>query len=209
MQLEKKLTNKMSTLVERELITKFDDSKSEIVDAVMMAYDTELVVLDRNSKTNPQEAKYRDEFEKRLSEFEYIDKQQTKIVLTVPDMDNFDFSGNSMRVLEQILEGTAGIYVEVSAEDYERMFGKQVLTREPLDTSVPKKELIYLMRYSNRVRVAERNTFGRVGYLTRYPFSNVPPIAILEEADKVINENLEKWIDEAVGVATRKFKQTT
>ncbi len=209
MQLEKKLTNKMSALVTNELLIKFDDSKNEIVAAVMMAYDTELVVLDRKSKTNPQEAKYREEFEKRLNEFEYVEKEQTKIVFKVPDMDNFDFSGNTMRVIEQILEGTAGIYVEVSADDYEKMFGKKVLTREPLDTSVPKKELVYLMRYSNRIRVAERNTFGRVGYLTRYPFSNVPPIPILEEADKVINTNLEKWIDSAVNTATRKFKQTT
>ena len=122
-------------------------------------------------------------------------------------MENFDFGGR-LKVMEYVMEGTAGVYVEVNAEDYEKMFGKKILSREPLDTSVPKRDLIYLMRYNPAVRNAELATFGRRNYLVRYPFSNTPPILILDKAEKFIDENMDKWIKESVNKATKKFKMT-
>ena len=63
------------------------------------------------------------------------------------------------------------------------------------------------MRYTSNVRNAERNVFGKVGYLTRYPFSNTPPIRVLEAADEYVNNNLESLIDISVSRATRRFKR--
>jgi hypothetical protein len=141
----------------------------------------------------------------RLDKFEYIQEGvEGKVAFIVPDMENFDFSGSKMRVIEQILEGTAGVYVEVSAADYEKMFGKRVFSREPIDAGISKQEMIYLMRYNNVIRNAEAKTFGRPGYLVRYPFSNTPPISIFDEAEKLVGEKMDMWIKKAIGNAIKR-----
>jgi hypothetical protein len=203
----KKAVNKVKSGVKNEILSKLSEVKEEVIRILMETYDVMLVVTDRKSKTNPQDPKYRDEFEKRLWDFEYINDKGDKVGFKLPDMETFDFSGNVMHVIEQILEGTAGIYVEVNAEDYEAMFGKRIISREPLDTSVPKKELIYLMRYNNVVRAAEKRVFGRNNYLVRYPFSNTPPIPLLDAADQFVKGNMDRWMDEAVDNAVKKAKR--
>ena len=201
----KKEIKTLEKLLKKELHKKFIEAKEGIIDAVMREYDSSLTISDRNSKSNPEF--YRDEFEERLENFGYIEESGDTIKFTVPTMENFDFSGR-LKVIEQIMEGSAGKYVEVNTEDYEKMFGKKVLSRETLDTSVSKKDLIYLMRYSPIVRNAELATFGRRNYLVRYPFSNTPPILILDEAEKFVDENMNKWVKEAINKATKKFKMT-
>ncbi len=195
-------------IIKEDVYMQLEQGSEEVKDAIMTAYDSELVVRNRKSKTNPLLPVYRDEFVERLDEFEYIKKGLTgDIIFVTPDMDNFDFSGQ-LRVIEQVLEGTIGIYVEVSAEDYEKMFGKKVVSGDPFDASVSKKEMIYLMRYNARIRAAEIRAFGRRGYLERYPFSNTPPIRILEEGEKVSNNNLDRWVREATRNATKRYKRT-
>ena len=201
----KKEIKTLEKLLKKELHKKFIEAKEGIIDAVMREYDSSLTISDRNSKSNPEF--YRDEFEERLENFGYIEESGDTIKFTVPTMENFDFSGR-LKVIEQIMEGSAGKYVEVNTEDYEKMFGKKVLSRETLDTSVSKKDLIYLMRYNSKVRNAELTTFGRRNYLVKYPFSNTPPIKILDEAESFIDENMDKWVKEAVNKATKKFKTT-
>ncbi len=201
----KKEIKTFEKLLKKELYEKFTVAKEDIIDVVMREYDSSLTINDRNSKSNPEF--YRDDFVERLENFNYIEESGDTIKFTVPTMENFDFSGR-LKVIEQIMEGTVGVYVEVNAEDYEKMFGKKVLSREPLDTSVPKKDLIYLMRYNVVVRNAELATFGRRNYLIKYPFSNTPPILILDKAEKFIDENMDKWVKEAVNKATKKFKMT-
>ena len=205
----KKVAGKFEDILTKELKIKFDEVSDEVKNIIMTSYDSELIVIDRKSKTNPLLPVYRDLFEERLNEFDYIQEKNDIVTFAIPDMKTFDFSGHKMRVIEQILEGTAGIYVEVSAEDYEKMFGKRVLPREPLDASVPRKELIYLMRYDNRVRVAERNAFNRNGYLVRYPFSNAAPISVLDAEDMYVKNNMDKWVEQTIKIATKKFKRTT
>ncbi len=203
-----KMVKKFQGLVEEELEKVFTTAEEEVKEVIMVSYTTELIVNDRNSKTNPQLDIYITEMTNRLDEFEYVQEtEEGKTAFVVPDMENFDFSGPKMRVIEQILEGTVGIYVEVTAEDYEKMFGKRVFAREPMDTSVSKKEMIYLMRYNSVVRTAERNTFGKRGYLVRYPFSNTPPIRIFDEAEKLAGEKIDGWIKESIKNAITKQRK--
>lgn len=199
-----KLIRSMQGFLNEGLTKVFSSAEEEVKEAIMTSYSTELVVNDRNSKTNPQLETYVEEMLSRLDEFEYVKEGEGgELVFVVPDMENFDFSGSKMRVIEQILEGTVGIYVEVNAEDYERMFGKRILARDPLDASVPRKEIIYLMRYNSVVRNAEINAFGRRGYLIRYPFSNTPPIRIFDSAEKLVDDKMDGWIKEALKGATK------
>ncbi len=201
----KKEIKTLEKLLRDELYEKFTIAKEGIIDVVMREYDSSLTINDRNSKSNPEF--YRDDFIERLENFNYIEESGDTIKFTVPTMNNFDFSGR-LKVIEQIMEGTVGIYVEVNTEDYEKMFGKKILSREPLDTSVPKRDLIYLMRYNSKVRNTELAAFDRRNYLVRYPFSNTPPILILDKAEKFIDENMNKWVKEAANKATKKFKMT-
>jgi len=194
-------------ILREELDKSLESFTDEIIDVIMIEYDSQLMVNDRNSKTNPLLPKYRDEFVDRLTNFSYIKEATDGFVFSAPDMDNFDFSGNRMGIIQNILEGTSGIYVEVTGEEYEQMFGKKRITREELDTDLPPKERVYLMRYTSNVRNAEKNTFGKAGYLTRYPFSNTPPMRVLEVADEYVNNNLRDLIDRSVGKATRRFKR--
>lgn len=199
---------KFDKIIKENVYTQLNEGSEEVKSAIMTAYDSELVVRNRKSKTNPLLPMYRDEFTERLDEFEYIKTDSNgEITFTTPDMYNFDFSGK-LRVIEQVLEGTSGTYVEVSAEDYEKMFGKKVVSSDPFDASVPKKEMIYLMRYNARIRTAELRAFGRRGRLTRYPFSNTPPIRILEEGEQWTQDNLNRWVKEATRKATKRYKRT-
>jgi hypothetical protein len=192
--------------VRSEIIKKLLNIKAQAISIIMDDYDARLVVSDPESKTNPQDPKYRSEFEDRLEDFNFIRESGGKLSFHLPTMETFDFRGNTMKVIKQILEGTAGVYVEVSEEDYEKMFGKRIISRDPLDTSVPKKERVYLMRYNNVLRTAEKRVFGRNNYLVRYPFSNTPPISILDAADIYIKNNMDKWMDEAINNAVKKVR---
>jgi hypothetical protein len=200
-----KLTNKlskiMSNLIQQKLSETFARAVEEIKIAIISEYDEELVdvVTDRNSKTNPN--LYRDDFIERLNRFEYIDVTGEHLSLNVPDMETFDFSGR-LRVIESIMEGMAGLHVEVNEEDYKAIFGKRPVNEDPLDDYVPPKERIYLVRYTSKIRRSERELNKK---FVRYPFSNTPPIKILEEGERFVEDNMNRWIEEALEEAQKEF----
>ena len=119
-------------------------------------------------------------------------------------METFDFSGR-MKVIESIMEGLAGLYVEINEEDYKKIFGKRPVNQEPLDEYVPLKERIYIVRYTGTIKKAERNMNKK---FVRYPFSNTPPIKILEEADRFVEDNMDRWIKDALEDAQKQFART-
>jgi len=204
----KKAVKTLQQILDEELEKTLELASERVKSIIMDAYDsrTSMAVIDRRSKTNPQDPKYRDKFMEALNSFEFFQKQDSKVAFVIPDMENFDFSNSKLMVIQQIMEGTAGIYVEVSAEDFEKMFGKRSISKEPFDTSVPKRDLIYLMRYNNIVRTAERRVFGQ-GYLVRYPFSNTPPMRIFDDAEKFANEELDKMLKEAINTSIIKLRK--
>lgn len=199
--LKHKVSKDLDKLVKKALMVKFEEAAREIQNAIISEYDDELVdvVTDRNSKTNPNF--YREEFIERLSEFSYIEENGNIVSLKVPDMTTFNFSGR-LRVIEHIMEGMAGVYVEINEEDYVNVFNKKPINQDPLDEYVPPKEKIYLVRYTAKIRQAEKNLNKK---FVRYPFSNTPPIRILEEGDRFVEENMDRWIEEALDEAQKTF----
>ena len=200
----KKLSGDLNKLVQYKLNEKFKEAAEEIKSAIIAEYDEELVdvVSDRDSKTNPN--LYRDEFIARLNKFEYIETTGERLSIKVPDMETFDFSGR-LKVIEAIMEGMAGVYVEVNEEDYKTIFGKRPVNQEPLDEYVPPKEQIYLVRYDSKMKKAERDLNKR---FVRYPFSNTPPVKILEVAERFVDDNMNRWISDALEEAQREFVMT-
>lgn len=177
-----------------------DDAVAMLQSHIIEEYDTELVdvVTDRNSKTNPN--LYREEFIDRLYKFNYFERRGDEVILRAPDMNNFDFSGR-LRVIRTIMEGVAGIYVEVNGDDFLSIFNKRPINEDPLDEYVPPKEQIYIERYTGRIRKWERDNNKK---LVRYPFSNSPPIKIFEPAEEYVDKHMDQWLNDALELATSK-----
>jgi hypothetical protein len=198
----KKSGQDMESFVKEEIINKLNTTAViQVIDIIMEEYDKKLNgrVIDRNSKTRPEI--YQSVFEERLMVFEFVKEEKGSIVFETPDMENFDFTGR-LRVLKTILEGTSGIYVEVNAEDYEKIFGKKPINEDPLDTYVPKRDIIYLLRYNAFLRNKERDLNKK---FVRYPFSNTPSIDIFGGAEEMVNLEIDNWINNVLDIAEKKF----
>jgi len=197
----KKISKGMDKLIKNSLVHKFTNVSEEVREVIIAEYDEELVdvVTDRKSKTNPN--LYRDEFIERLESYTYVKYSGDVVTLSVPDMETFDFSGR-LRVIESIMRGLTGIYVEINEEDYIKVFGKRPVNQEPIDNYVSPKDRIYLVKHTGKIKRSERELKKK---FVRYPFSNTAPIEILEEGQKFVDENINMWTEEAITEAQKVF----
>jgi hypothetical protein len=180
-----------------------DEHIQEIKDIILQEYDMELTgrVTDRKSKTNP--IYYRDEFALALDEFNWLSvesKQSGK--LTTPAMNNFPWHQGRLRVIENILEGTIGNFMEVDEEQYLAMFERRPVV-QPFDKTVPRRERVYLLKVNGDIRRRWQNAYGNEQWV-RYPFSNQPPIDIFAAADQYVLDNMQGWINDAVKEITKR-----
>jgi len=175
----------------------------ETQNVILQEYDIELTgqVTDRRARTNP--IYYRDEFEEALMNFEWIDITGGATKLVVPETETFDWNQGSLRIIENILEGAMGTFVEVDEEQYVAMYSKRPII-QPFDKTVPLKKRIYIVRLTGDVRRRWRIAYPK-NNIVRYPFSNQPPIDIFGPANKYVEENIRSWIDEAITEATKEI----
>jgi len=133
---------KFENIIEKELFFKLTSRIDEVKDVIVDSYSQQLtnVVTDKRSKTRPED--YIEDFIARLDNFEYVTVTNGQVSFTVPDMSNFDFSGK-LRVIENILEGIVGQYVEVNGDQYAKIFGKSGVTEHVADSSLSAKEKIW------------------------------------------------------------------
>ncbi len=176
----------------------------QIKESIMDQYDSELVdpVTNRKSRTNP--VLYREEFEELLDNFEYIIEGDYHTTLKVPDMENFPWAVGRMRVIENILDGTSGAYVEVDEQQYVQMYHRPPKTLTPYDETVPRTQRIYLLKYTAEVQRVEMEVFSRK-VLVRYPFSNTPPIDIFDPVNKLVETNLKLWIADSIKSVSKEY----
>jgi hypothetical protein len=172
-----------------------------IKDIILATYDNELSgrVTDRRARTNPMY--YRDEFAEALDNWEWTDTGTGFTKLITPATDTFNWNQGRLRIIENIVEGTIGKFVEVDEEQYVAMFNKRPIL-QPFDRAVPRKERIYLLRLSSNLRRRWRETSPRKGWV-EYPFSNTSPTDIFYEADQYVMENMQGWINETIKEVTR------
>jgi len=187
------LRNKFKDRVTDALLS-FSDSVREII---LETYNDELLAakVPKESKANP--AYLYDEFLSRLNSFEMLDKSGDKFEFIVPDVTTFDFSGE-LSILKTILEGTVGVYVEVTDEQYVEMYHKRPVNLLLGYKGHVAKENVYLVRYTPDVRKREKDSNIK---LVRFPFSNTPPIGLFEPANEYVENNLSKVIHEAIDKA--------
>jgi hypothetical protein len=184
----------LSNVIIRKLNLAIVKAVDELKLIITNEYDSLLVgvVTDRNSKTNP--SLFRDDFVNRVDSFNYIDRSGKSLSIISPDMDNFDFSGR-LKVIETIMSGVAGVYVEMSEEDYVSAFNKKPVNEETFYEYVPIKDRIYLVRYTSSVRRAEKDLRKK---FIRYPFSNSPPIDVFRAGSKFVEDNIDNWIKDSI-----------
>jgi hypothetical protein len=192
-------------LIKKHVIARLEFASVEVTDYIMELYDEHLVspVADVNSRSNP--LYYRDGFLEKLNEFEYIESSGDVINFIVPNMNNFGFSGR-LKMIENIMDGTAGIYIEVDGQQYGILFpNKKPPIVEALDRSIPKSQMIYLVKYNYGIGKRWSVLFPKKR-MVRFPFSNVPPIEIFEDANTFVDERLDKWIEEATDNVSDEFE---
>jgi len=196
-----KISKDLNIIIGFKLKEKFYDVAEELKRVLIEKYESELVgvVTDRNSKTNPD--LYKDDFIDRLNKFTYVEADYNHVKLIVPDMENFDFSGR-LEVIESIMEGLAGLYVEMNGDDYKSVFNKAPINTKPFDDYISPKDRVYLVRYSNRIRSFEKKLKKR---FVKYPFSNTPPIDILSEGEVFVSNNLDSWVDDVVSSSEKEL----
>jgi hypothetical protein len=177
-----------------------------ITERITQDYDNMLadVVTDKRSKTSP--TLYRKDFQNALDSFTFVKTDDYTTILSVPDMENFPFEKGRLQVIKHILEGVMGIYVEVSEEQYVKMYGKRPIQVEPYDNTVPAQERIYLLKYTTDVQRKEFQIF-RSTALVRYPFSNMPPIRLFDPVSKFVEENFSKWVDDIAARTQKEFSK--
>lgn len=188
--------------IREELMEEF---VTELKEMIMVEYDAELTgrVADRKSRTNPMF--YREEFAEGLDEYEWLEEGTTYTILHVPDIATFNWRYGRLRVIENIVDGTAGTFVEVDEQQYIQMYGK--LPRQSIaiyDKTVPRRQRIYLLRYSPSIQQREIATFGRQ-QLVSYPFSNTPPIDIFSPAINHANKAGPIFIRKITTMATKEY----
>lgn len=184
----------LGKIISININNKFIREVVNVKNVIINEYDDKLVdvVTDRSSKTNPN--LYREDFSERVESFQYIEREGKSFSFVTPDMVNFNFSGR-LKVIETILTGVAGLYVEISEEDYVSVFNKKPINEQTFYEYVAPKDRIYLIRYSSVVRRAEKDLGKR---LVRYPFSNSPPIDVFSAGSKYVDKNIDSWVKTAI-----------
>lgn len=197
MQTVRKKVDQLNDLIQETYVFNLETYYIPIIQNIILEeYDIELTgrVTDRRARTNP--VYYRDEFGDALMNFEWIDESGNATKLTVPETDTFNWRQGRLRIIENIVEGTIGRFMEVDGEQYVAMYDKPPVI-QPFDKTVPRKERIYTLRITGDTRRRWRNAFPRKG-IVEYPFSNQPPIDLFDTANRYVEDNIKSWISEAI-----------
>ena len=203
MKLYDKSSKVMKDLTKKHLITAIKNTAvPKIKESIISDYNMMLNgrVTDRRSRTAPED--YMDDFVSRLENFNYIKSDDIVVTLVVPDLNNFDFSGR-LRVVKDILEGTAGSYVELDMDQLEQIYKKKPITVEYVDPFLPQKERLVKLRKT--IDVINRLRSNRIE-IVDYPFSNTPPIDIFSNTKEYVEKDLlSNLINSAIGAAKKEF----
>lgn len=199
MNITKTVSKKIKSRVKNNLKSEFIIVVDEIKQVIIEDYDDKLTNSIANSKSAIDYNMYRDEFISRLNDFQFIKEEGSIVILDVPDIETFDFS-DGLEIVQTMMEGLSGVYVEVNEKEYSSIFGRKPKLSDAVDRRVPSKDRVFLVRYTGKVRNVEKGLNKR---FIRYPFSNTPPIDILEAGSSFVDDNLNEWINNAIEKANK------
>lgn len=179
--------------------------KSNIVivrEILFDAYDElSLWVTDENSKADP--VLFKDLFEQSIDNFEFVRQRKSGITFSVPNIETFNFRNQGL--LQQIMEGTPGDYVEMSSTDLNTLnIVPNVLPINPMDSA---DSQVFLIAYTNIIEQQEVSLLHK--RLVHFPFSNTPPMEdqVFGKARNYVKNNIKKWNKQALTTSTRDISQ--
>lgn len=191
--IEVRVQKDLQRLIRDKLSKKFNEVIAETKRIILEKYDElSSFVTDPNSKTNP--GLYKDDFVKRLDDFNYIEDRVESIEINVPSMETFDFSGR-LKVIEAIMNGIAGNYVEMNLEEFTSIFKRSPFSADSKGAEDLANVDIFLIRYNDNIKNIERHLKKE---FIKYPFSNVSSFDVLEKGGEFISKNMKTWISKAI-----------
>ena len=194
------MVDDIAKIIKEKLFINFTKAVDQIKKVIISEYDElSSTIKDSDSKANP--VLYREDFIKRLDNFSYIKDTGGTVSINVPDMETFDFSGR-LKVIEAIMSGVAGNYVEMSIRDFKSIFTRTPFTPDSQESEDLSDEDIYLIRYNKNIHNIEKHLHKK---FVVYPFSNMPPFDILEKGKIFVENNIEKWIESTLEEVQSKF----
>jgi hypothetical protein len=205
---KKRIVKSIENITKEYVYNKLNSNLEIYYDIMMELYERELngAVTDRKSKSRPED--YMDLFFERLQEDTVVEMTEKGVLLSLPDMETFNFNG--LDPIRHILEGTPGKYVEMSVLDFETVFGakasrfikpERILNPE----ATKKKDKYVIVPFSGKIDKAQKRLRKR---FVVFPFSNVPPIRLLEKGNDIVKKEVYKWTKEAIKEAKIEYKQT-
>ncbi len=199
---KKQLIKKLPEVIKDKLQDRFNKEASVVTNMIMDSYDMNLngVDTDKNSKAKPEY--FQDAFKNVLNEYGFFIETLDGLTFRTPDVTTLDLSG--LEVLQAILEGISGTYVVATGDQITKVTKKTTIHKDPVDSSVPPKERVYLIRFADPLR--RKMELQLKMKLPLYAFSNTPPIDIFSDADQYVEDNIKKWIDESISDAITEFK---
>lgn len=199
MDIIKSVSKNIESGVKKNLKVEFSNAVDDIKRIIIEEYDDKITGSVANNRGLINYSIYRDEFVSRLDEFQFVRGNENVVTLDIPDIETFDFS-DGLEIVQTMMEGLSGTYVEISGEEYSYVFGRKPRASDAVDARVSPKDRVFLVRYTGRVRSTEKELKKR---FARYPFSNTPPIDILEAGNLFVNDNLNKWINNAIEMSNK------
>lgn len=199
MDIIKSVSKNIESGVKKNLKAEFSNAVDGIKQIIIEEYDDKITGSVTNNRSLINYNMYRDEFVSRLDEFQFVRENGNVVTLDIPDIETFDFS-DGLGIVQTMMEGLSGTYVEINEEEYSYVFGRKPRASDAVDVRVSPKDRVFLVRYTGRVRSTEKELKKR---FARYPFSNTPPIDVLEAGNLFVNDNLNEWINNAIEVSNK------
>ncbi len=201
MKLDRSIHN-INNLYDIKIEEVFKSKVSAVKDIIMNDYDQlSSFIVDTRSKADP--AQLKELFILALDDFEFV-KNTPNLMFSLPDLDTFDFT--DLELIEQILEGTVGEYVEVPHEALSIL--GIVLNLIPINVLAEPQDRVYIMEANDELKARARRLLDYP--LVIFPFSDTPSQygLVFGGADTYVEENIDSWIDTAIKEANNKVSQT-
>ena len=197
-----RVINNINSLYGIKIEEVFRSKVDEVKNIIISDYDKlSSFIVDTKSKADP--AQFKELFILAIDKFEFI-KNEINPIFSIPDLDTFDFT--DLELVEQILEGIAGEYVEVPHEILSTLGITSSLI--PINALVDSQDKVYIMEANDKLKTRAERWLGYP--LVVFPFSNIPAQyeLVFGGADVYVGENIDDWVNTALKVAADKVSQT-
>jgi len=191
------------TIFKNSLLLVCKQGIEDLVSLLLKTYEEKLVSVMEGATSYFNPVLYKDLFEERLKNYEFIEDGGSYIVINSPDEDTFDMTGE-LQIIDLVINGLPGEYVEVPRESLSKM--TKTFTTEQLKGVLFYDAEASLVFYSDTIKKYELRNNIR---FNTYPFSNMPPIDLFGPGEEFVSTNKGKWVREATTIAKNKFGNIT